>query len=138
MGVVLSPRGGALARLLLPFRMGVGGRIGNGRQWMSWIALNDALAGLQHCLATAELHGPVNLVAPQPVTSATFTSTLADVLRRPAVLPVPAALLRTIFGEMAEATLLFSQRALPHRLESTGFGFQFGNLKAALRHLLGR
>lgn len=136
MGMVLSPDGGALPRMLRPFRWGVGGRLGSGRQWMSWIALDDALAGLHHCIATASLDGPVNLVAPQPVTNADFTTTLAAALRRPAIVPVPALALRAAFGELAVATLLTSQRAVPRVLESSGFQFRFDTLERALDHLL--
>ena len=136
MGLVLSPDGGALPRLLLPFRLGIGGRLGSGRQWMSWIALDDALAGLGHCISSDSLNGPVNLVAPHPVTNADFTTTLAAALRRPAILPVPALALRAAFGELAVATLLTSQRAVPRVLESSGFRFRFDTLGPALDHLL--
>lgn len=136
MGIVLSPDGGALAKMLLPFRLGVGGRLGTGRQWMSWIAIDDALAGLRHCLADDRVSGPVNLTAPQAVTNAEFTEALATVLRRPSLFPVPAIALRALFGEMADATLLASQRAVPERLEAAGFHFRYPDLALALRHVL--
>lgn len=137
-GLVLSPRGGALARLLLPFRFGAGGRIGSGRQWVSWIGLIDTVRGIQHTIDTETLSGPVNLCAPNPVTNAELASTLARVLRRPAFFPVPATALRLIFGEMGEATLLASQRMQPRRLLESGFRFAYPSLEAALRYELGR
>lgn len=137
-GLVLTPRGGALARLLLPFRFGAGGRVGSGRQWVSWIALIDTVRGIQHTIDTETLAGPVNLCAPNPVTNAELASTLARVLRRPAFFPVPASALRLMFGEMGEATLLASQRMQPRRLLESGFRFAYPSLEAALRHELGR
>jgi uncharacterized protein (TIGR01777 family) len=136
MGVVLSRDGGALTRMLLPFRLGLGGRLGHGEQWMSWIAIDDAVTGLDHCLKDGELHGPVNLTAPVPVTNREFTSTLARALRRPAVIPVPALALRVLFGEVAEATLLTGQRATPGRLQQSGYQFTYGSLGAALQHVI--
>jgi uncharacterized protein (TIGR01777 family) len=138
MGVVLSTAGGALPKMLFPFRLGIAGRLGSGQQWMSWIALTDALAGIRHCMLEERISGPVNLTSPQPVTNATFTRTLAHVLRRPAILPVPALLLRFLFGELAEATLLAGQRALPTRLEAAAFPFAYPALEAALLHILPR
>jgi uncharacterized protein len=137
-GLVLSPRGGALAKLLLPFRMGAGGRVGSGRQWVSWIGLDDAVGAIVHALRTEALAGPVNLAAPGPVTNAELTETLARVLRRPAVVPVPAFLVRLAFGEMGEATLLASQRMRPRRLLESGYRFHYPALESALRHELGR
>ena len=137
-GLVLSPGGGALAKLLLPFRMGVGGRVGSGRQWVSWIGLDDAVSAIIHAIGTEPLAGPVNLVAPAPVTNAELTATLARVLRRPAIVPVPAFALRLAFGEMGEATLLASQRIRPRRLLESGYRFRFPTLESALRHELGR
>ncbi|MFI5310730.1 MAG: TIGR01777 family oxidoreductase [Gemmatimonadales bacterium] len=138
LGIVLSPGGGALPRMLTPFSLGVGGRLGNGRQWMSWIALSDLLSVFRFALASDELSGAVNAVAPEPVTNAEFARTLARVLRRPAIFPVPAVVLRAIFGEMAGATILASQRARPARLERAGFRFAQPRLESALRHELGR
>jgi len=137
-GVVLSPRGGALGKLLLPFRLGVGGRIGRGKQWMSWIALDD-LVGILHALLYAdEVEGPVNAVAPNPVTNREFTRTLGRVLRRPTILPVPAFAIRAAFGAMGEETILASARVAPRRLVETGFDFRHPDLEGALRHALGR
>jgi uncharacterized protein (TIGR01777 family) len=137
-GVVLTPAGGALAKLLPVFRAGVGGRIGNGHQWMSWISIDDVVGGIYHALMRQDLDGPVNVVAPGAVTNREFTDTLARVLRRPAIMPVPAVVLRTVFGEMADATLLSSQRAVPERLLATGYSFRHPGLETALRHVLGR
>ncbi|MDQ3948784.1 MAG: TIGR01777 family oxidoreductase [Gemmatimonadota bacterium] len=137
-GLVLGPRGGALAKLLLPFRMGVGGRVGSGRQWVSWIGLDDAVGAIMHTVDTETLAGPVNLAAPSPVANAEFTKTLARVLRRPAIIPMPAFAMRLVFGEMGEATLLASQRMRPRRLLESGYRFRHPTLEAALRHELGR
>jgi len=137
-GMVLSPRGGALQKLLLPFRLGMGGRIGDGRQFTSWIALDDAVGAIHQALCEDALHGPVNAVAPNPVSNAEFTRTLARVLRRPTLLPVPAFAARLAFGEMADALLLAGARVMPARLQSSGYRFRFPELEGALRHLLGR
>ncbi len=137
-GVVLSPAGGALAKMLPVFRIGLGGPVGGRRQWLSWISIDDAIGAIHHALFTEELAGPFNAVSPTPVTNAEFARTLARVLGRPAVLPVPAALLTALFGEMARATLLASIRALPRRLERSGYRFRHPALEPALRHLLGR
>jgi uncharacterized protein len=137
-GLVLSPRGGALARLLLPFRLGVGGRVGSGRQWVSWIALSDTVRAIRHVMESDGVVGPVNLAAPNPVTNRELTSTLAKVLRRPALVPVPAIALRVVFGEMGDATLLASQRMQPRRLLESGFQFNHPTLEYALRYELGR
>jgi uncharacterized protein (TIGR01777 family) len=138
LGIVLSPAGGALGTLLLPFRMGVGGAVGPGSQFMSWIALDDVLGVIHHALDRGDLSGPVNAAAPEPVTSAVFARTLARILRRPAILPVPAFALRLALGEMADAALLASTRVRPGRLLATGYRFRFPELEGALRHLLGR
>jgi uncharacterized protein (TIGR01777 family) len=137
-GMALSPRGGALQKLLLPFRLGMGGRIGDGRQFTSWIALDDAVGAIHHALCEDALHGPVNAVAPNPVSNAEFTRTLARVLRRPTLLPVPAFAARLAFGEMADALLLAGARVMPARLQASGYRFRFPDLESALRHLLGR
>lgn len=136
-GIVLSPHGGALERLLPPFRLGVGGPIGTGRQWMSWIALEDHVRAMEHALATVGLHGPVNLVAPNPVTNAEFAATLGRVLSRPALVPVPALALELAYGEMARATILAGQRVLPKALLRTEFQFAHPTLDQALRFELG-
>ncbi len=135
-GVVLSADGGALPKMLPPFKLGLGGRIGDGRQWMSWINVQDMVGAILHILKTDLLQGPVNMVAPRPVTNAEFTETLASVLRRPAIFPLPALVVRTVFGEMGEATLLASQRVEPARLVGTGYPFAFTELRPSLEHLL--
>ena len=138
LGMVLSPAGGGLKKMLPPFRLGAGGRIGSGRQYMSWIALDDAVGAIHHALTNDSLVGPVNAVAPSPVTNAEFTRALARVLRRPAVAPLPAFAARLAFGEMADALLLAGQRVLPARLQASGYAFRFPDLEGALVHLLGR
>jgi uncharacterized protein (TIGR01777 family) len=135
-GVVLSPRGGALARMLSPFRMGAGGRIGSGQQWMSWITLDDVVGLIQHALATESLRGPVNSVAPNPVTNAQFTHALGQALHRPTVFPLPAFMVRLMFGEMGEALLLGSQRVDCGKLVASGFRFRHPELKPALEAIL--
>lgn len=138
-GVVLSAVGGALKKQLLPFKAGIGGRIGTGRQWLSWISVDDEIAAIIHVLTTAAVHGGVNVTAPQPVTNAEFTATLARVLRRPAVIPVPTPALRLLFGaEMVKEMMLGGQRVLPARLQASGFAFAYPGLEGALRHLLER
>jgi uncharacterized protein len=135
-GIVLSPARGALAKMLLPFRLGLGGAYGGGAQWMSWIALEDVIGAFRHVLATETLRGPINAVAPAPVTNAEFTRTLARVLRRPTLLPMPASALRLVLGEMAEL-LLSSQRVTPSRLQASGYTFRHPTLEDALRSALG-
>lgn len=137
-GAVLAPHGGALAKMLPAFRVGLGGRLGSGRQYISWITLDDAAGAIGYVLATDTIQGPVNLVAPGPVTNRQFTATLARVLRRPAFLPAPAFALRIAFGQMAEQLLLASQRAVPRRLLDAGYQFHDPELEAALRSMLGR
>ena len=137
-GIVLSPDGGALERLLPIFRLGGGGRLGSGRQWMSWIGLTDQLCAMEHALFTESMHGPANLVAPNAVTNAEFATTLGRVLARPAVVPVPSFALELLYGEMARDTLLGGQRVLPHALSTAGFEFTEPTLEGALRAELGR
>ena len=137
-GVVLSPKGGALSRMLPLFRAGLGGVIGNGRQYVSWVALDDLVGIVLHTLQSGELRGPVNAVAPVPVTNRELTEALGKVLSRPTLFPVPAFALRLAVGEMADALLLSSARVVPGRLEATGYPFRFPELPAALRHLLGK
>ncbi len=137
-GIILDQEGGALAKMLPPFRMGVGGRIGSGEQWMSWIALDDVVGGIKYVLANDFLIGPVNFVAPNPVTNAEFTRALGHALSRPTIFPIPAFGVRLLFGEMADALLLSSQRVAPERLEASGYQFQFPQLAAALRHVLAK
>ncbi len=135
-GVVLSPAGGALAQMLLPFRLGVGGVLGSGDQYMSWIALDDVVGVVRHALPDESLSGPVNTVAPQAVTNREFTRTLGKVLRRPTILPAPAFALRVALGEMADALLLASTRVDPAALRATTFEFRHPQLDGALRQLL--
>jgi uncharacterized protein len=135
-GVVLSPQGGALAQMLPVFRAGLGGRLGTGRQWISWILLSDAVRAIELALQTPGLSGPVNLVAPNPVTNLEFTRALGRALHRPAVLRVPAFALRLAFGEMAPATILESERVIPARLSAAGFHFEYPELEAGLRAVL--
>jgi uncharacterized protein (TIGR01777 family) len=137
-GVVLSTEGGALARMLTPFRLGLGGRLGHGRQRMSWITLEDLVRVIGHVLWDRTLHGPVNAVAPQAVTNAEFTASLGRVLRRPTLLPLPAAVLRLLLGEMGQALLLDGSQVVPERLCRAGFEFRHGALEPALTSLLGR
>jgi len=137
-GVVLSPAGGALARMLTPFLLGAGGRLGDGRQWMSWIALDDAVYALHEALWNEDLRGPINAVAPEPVTNAGYTSALGRVLRRPAIAPLPGFVARAAFGELADALLLAGQRVRPRRLAEAGFRHAYPELEGALRHQLGR
>jgi hypothetical protein len=137
-GIVLSPAGGALGKMLTPFKAGVGGVLGPGTQFMSWIAIDDVLGAIHHAIVHESVSGPVNAAAPEPVTNAAFTKTLARVLGRPAIAPVPAFALRLLFGEMADAALLSSTRVRPERLLETGYRFRFTDLEGALRHLLGR
>jgi uncharacterized protein len=135
-GIVLGAHGGALAKMLPPFRMGVGGRLGTGKQWMSWISLYDLVRVIRFAIDESALSGPVNAVGPNPVTNAEFTATLGRVLHRPAVFPVPALALRAMFGEMAGLTMLASQRVRPLHLERAGFQFDDPSLEGALRREL--
>lgn len=135
-GMILSPAGGALRKMLLPYRLGAGGRIGSGQQFTTWIAIDDAIGVVYHALCEESVQGPVNAVAPGPVTNAEFTRTLARVLRRPAFLPVPAFAARLAFGEMADALLLAGARVMPVRLQASGYRFRFPELEGALRHVL--
>jgi len=137
-GVVLSPLGGALAQMLPPFRLGAGGMIGDGHQWMSWIALDDLLDVILHSIAEESLSGPVNAVAPHPVSNEEWTKILGHVLNRPTLVPMPAFAARAAFGEMAEELLLASTRVLPERLLAARHPFRYLEAEAALRHLRGR
>jgi uncharacterized protein (TIGR01777 family) len=137
-GLVLSPKGGALGKMLTPFKLGLGGRLGSGRQWSSWIHVDDIVGGIQHAMRTESLAGPVNFVAPNPVRNAEFTKVLASVLKRPAFFPVPALALYLAFGKMAaEELLLSSQRVEPGKLASSGYTLRFRELRAALENLVG-
>ncbi len=135
-GVVLSPNGGALKKMLLPFRLGLGGRLGSGNQWMSWISIDDVVGSILHVLRMESFSGPVNLVAPEPVRNRDFTATLGRVLSRPTPFAVPAAALRLGLGEMADSTLLASARVLPKRLLASGYGFDHPDVGTALQHVL--
>jgi uncharacterized protein (TIGR01777 family) len=137
-GLVLGKEGGALKKMFPPFRLGLGGRLGSGSQWMSWIAIDDAVGAIRHALFTDTLHGPVNVTSPNPVTNLEFTRTFGRILGRPTPFPVPAAVLRVVLGEMADRTLLASARVMPTRLRSSGFRFEHADLPNALRHVLGR
>lgn len=137
-GVVLSASGGALAKMRAPFKLGLGGVVGNGRQYLSWIALDDALGAVLHALKTHTLRGPVNAAAPAPVTNREFTKALGKALSRPAVVPLPAFAARIALGEMADALLLSSARAAPKKLLDSGFDFRYPNLEECLRNLLGK
>jgi len=135
-GVVLSAKGGALAKMLPPFRLGMGGPLGSGDQWMSWIALEDHLRAMEHALFVDRVSGPVNVVSPNPVRNLHFAATLGRVLTRPAIIPVPVVALELLYGEMARETILASQRALPAALAASGFDFKHPTLEGALRSLL--
>ena len=135
-GVVLGPTGGALGKMLPIFRAGLAGRLGSGRQWMSWISLDDAVGAIHH-LILGDVSGPVNLVAPTPVTNAEFTRILARLLRRPALFPVPAPALRIVVGRMADEALLASTRVHPGQLLEQGYAFDHPTLLQALQHVLG-
>ena len=135
-GVVLSKKGGALEKIVLPFKFGVGGRIGSGRQYMSWITLDDLCSSILHCILASGLHGPVNTVSPSPVTNLEFTRTLGRVLSRPTLFPLPAFAARIALGEMANELLLASTRVEPAKLLSSRFGFRHRELESALRDLL--
>lgn len=137
-GLVLGKEGGVLQKMLLPFQMGVGGQLGDGKQWMSWISLSDYLRAVQFAIATASVSGPVNFVAPEPVRNSEFTRVLGHVLNRPALLPVPAFAIEVFFGVMAENTILASQRVLPKKLAGAGFEFRHPRLEDALRAELKR
>lgn len=137
-GVVLSARGGALRKMLPVFRMGMGGRVGHGRQYMSWIAIDDVIGVIRHVLRDDALSGPVNVTAPNPVTNAEFVKTLGRVLGRPTALPVPAFVVRAVLGEMGGEMLLASVRVEPRRLLTAGYAFSFAELEPALRHVLSR
>jgi uncharacterized protein len=136
-GLVLSAKGGALAKMLTPFKLGLGGRIGSGRQWWSWIHVDDIVGAIHHAIHTESMSGAVNLVATNPVRNAEFTKVLASVLRRPAFFPVPEFALRLAFGQMAaEELLLSSQQVEPGKLLASGYAFRFRELRAALENLV--
>jgi uncharacterized protein (TIGR01777 family) len=133
-GIVLSKEGGALATMLTPFKLGVGGVVGSGKQWMSWISLDDEIAIINFAIENENILGAVNAVAPNPATNEAFTKTLGDVLYRPTFLPLPEFAISMIFGEMGDALLLASTKVLPKRLLDAGFEFKYPNLKPAIEH----
>jgi len=135
-GVVLSTKGGALAKMLLPFKMGVGGKVGNGDQYMSWIALDDLISAILFLIDTDSIQGPVNITTPNPVTNAEFTKSLGKALSRPTILPAPAFALRMVFGEMADALLLSGARVDPVKLKASKYTFKYPQLDAALKSIL--
>lgn len=135
-GIVLSKDGGALATMLTPFKLGVGGVVGSGKQYMSWVSLDDEVGAIVFVLENEEIHGPVNVVAPNPVTNQEFTKTLGDVIYRPTIFPLPTFAVDLIFGEMGDALLLDSTRVFPKRLIDAGYKFKFTNLKPALENAL--
>ncbi|MBI3881298.1 MAG: TIGR01777 family protein [Verrucomicrobia bacterium] len=135
-GIILSPRGGAMAKMLPLFRLGLGGVAGGGAQYWSWVSLDDAVGVIQHALFTESLRGPVNVVAPEPVTNREFTKTLGRVLHRPTIFPAPAFALRLAFGEMADPTVLASAQVQPERLLETRYEFRHPQLEPALHELL--
>lgn len=137
-GVVLTPEGGALRQMLLPFRMGLGGKTGSGRQWMSWIALEDLVGAISFLLEEKSIAGPVNLTSPNPVRNEEFTRALAGALHRPALFSQPAFLIRTLFGEMGETLLLSSARVLPQKLQQSGYKFKHVEVGETLRAMLDR
>jgi uncharacterized protein (TIGR01777 family) len=137
-GVILSPGGGALEKMLPPFKMGVGGTLGSGRQYVSWVSIDDAVSAILEVIYSNGLEGAINITAPRPVTNLELTRTLGRVLNRPAVAPMPALAARALFGEMADEMLLASTRVLPGRLAAVGFPFRHPTLEVALDHLLGR
>jgi len=135
-GIILSKKGGALPPMLTPFKLGAGGRLGTGKQWMSWVALDDVVTAILLAITDPTMRGPINIVAPNPARNAEFTQVLARVLHRPAIFPAPAFALRFILGEMADALLLSSQRVLPEKLTQQRFQFQYADLESALRRAL--
>lgn len=137
-GMVLSRSGGALEKMLLPFQLGLGGQLGSGRQYMSWIAIEDQVSIIHHIIENSSLSGPVNAVAPNPATNIEFTRTLGRGLKRPTLFPVPSFAVKFAFGEMGKAALLSSARVEPQRLLETGFRFQYPSLEGALRQVLNK
>jgi hypothetical protein len=137
-GIVLSPKGGALGAMLTPFKLGLGGRTGSGQQWMSWIDVRDMVGAIHHILKNDLIQGPVNMVAPKPVRNEEFAKTLASVLSRPAIFPLPAFAVKLAFGEMGEELLLSSQKVEPSKLISSGYPFRYRDLRKSLEAILAR
>ncbi len=134
-GIVLSKQGGALKPMLLPFRLGLGGRVGSGRQWWSWVDMQDVVGAILHAMKT-NIQGPMNVVAPNPVTNAEFTKALGSVLSKPTIFPMPAFAARLAFGQMADELLLASQRVEPMKLKQTGYPFKFVEVRNSLQTIL--
>ena len=137
MGPILAREGGMLSKLLTPFKMGMGGKVGSGKQYISWVALEDAVNAIKLAIDDESIHGPINIVSPNPVTNEEFTKTLGHVLNRPTALAMPAFAARLAFGEMADEMLLASQRVMPKRLIKAGFQFQYPTLESAMRKYIG-
>jgi uncharacterized protein (TIGR01777 family) len=137
-GVVLSPLGGALKKLLLPFKLGFGGKIGSGNQYMSWVGIDDVITVIYNALSDSSMEGPVNVVAPNPVTNKEFTMILGKVLSRPTIFSIPETAIKLVFGEMGREVLLSSTRVNPKKLLESGYSFRNPDLEGALRHMLGR
>jgi len=137
-GVSLSPAGGALGQMLLPFKMGAGGRLGSGKQYLSWIDNDDLIAAIHHVLMTDSIRGPVNATAPHPVTNSTFTAALGRTLSRPTVIPVPAFAVKAAFGQLGTEALLWGQRVLPEKLLESGFTFFYEGVEESMQFQLGR
>lgn len=137
-GVVLSPKGGALEQMLTPYKLGVGGKLGSGRQYMSWVTDDDLVGAFNFLMFRDDLEGPFNVTSPNPVTNKEFTKALGRVLSRPTFIPVPSFGIKLLFGEMGQEMLLEGQRAIPERLQQAGFEFEFVGIEDALRHVLGR
>src|SRR5882762_5611872 len=135
-GIILAREGGALPKMLVPFKFGAGGKLGSGQQWMSWVALEDVVGILRFAIESNSARGPINIVSPQPLQNAEFTKILAKAMHRPALFPAPAFALRLALGEMADALLLSSQRVIPRALEKTGYRFSHSDLSAALKNLV--
>lgn len=135
-GVVLSPKGGALKAMLTPFKLGLGGVIGSGKQMISWIDIEDQIQAIDFCIKTEAIHGPINLTAPDPVTNREFTKALGKVLNRPTIFPMPEFVAQTLFGEMADEMLLSGAKVLPEKLLKHGFTFQYPTIDESLKHLL--
>jgi len=133
-GIILSKDGGALGTMLLPFKLGIGGVVGSGKQWMSWISIDDHIRVINYAIENENVRGAVNSVSPNPVTNGEFTKTLGEVLYRPTILPLPSFAVNMVFGEMGDALLLASTRVVPKRLEDAGFEFKYPELKTAIEH----
>jgi len=137
-GMVLSPHGGALKRMLIPFKLGLGGIVGQGRQYISWIAIEDVLSAIDHIIKNEDISGPINFVSPNPVTNRYFTKTLAQILHRPALIPLPSLMAQVLFGEMAKELLLSSTKVIPKRLIDSGYRFIYPRLESALKAYLSK